>query len=333
MKVAFITPCYLQDTRGNAVTVRRIEGHLRAAGCTVRVFSREEYGDDLLRGIRAFGPDLVHAFHALQCGGAARLIAAALDIPYLITFTGTDLYAGRAADGGSDLAELLAAAAALVVFHEGARQRLHRLLPHLLTPVAVIPQGVGLPPTVPPEPAGDVVFLLPAGIRPVKNVMFPVAPLDRLHASHPGLRLRLEVVGPVLDAAYAGEFFSAIDRSPHAEWLGELPFEAMPGLYARSHVVLNTSLSEGMANSLLEAMAFGRPVLAADIEGNRSLVRDGVNGLLYGSEDDFLGKAELLLASPELRRRLGRAGREHVEAHCSPEREAEAYLKLYASLT
>jgi glycosyltransferase involved in cell wall biosynthesis len=79
-------------------------------------------------------------------------------------------------------------------------------------------------------------------------------------------------------------------------------------------------------------MAFGKPVLASDIEGNRSLVTDRVNGLLYRDSSEFAGKAELLLTDPILRQRLGMAGRRIVQDNHSPEREAAAYLRLYGEI-
>jgi glycosyltransferase involved in cell wall biosynthesis len=104
-------------------------------------------------------------------------------------------------------------------------------------------------------------------------------------------------------------------------------------VYQEASVVLNTSRFEGgMANSLLEAMAWGRPVLASDIEGNRSLVTDGVTGLLYRDAGDFRDKAGMLIADPALRLKLGMAGHRLVEEHHSPEREAQAYLRLYGEI-
>ena len=80
---------------------------------------------------------------------------------------------------------------------------------------------------------------------------------------------------------------------------------------------------------MLEALAFGKPVLAADIEGNRSLIKDGVTGLLYRNETEFWGKAERLLSDAGLGQRLGGQGRRFVLENFPPEREAEAYVALY----
>ena len=84
-----------------------------------------------------------------------------------------------------------------------------------------------------------------------------------------------------------------------------------------------------MANSVLEAFAMGRAVLASDTEGNRSLVEDGVTGLLFRGEAELLAQAERLTVGAALRARLGAAGRRLIERRYPPEREIEGYLDAY----
>lgn len=67
-----------------------------------------------------------------------------------------------------------------------------------------------------------------------------------------------------------------------------------------------------MANSVLEALAFGTPVLASYIDGNRSVVKEGATGFLFRGEREFLDRARDLLRNPALGRRLGEQGRELV---------------------
>jgi glycosyltransferase involved in cell wall biosynthesis len=87
-----------------------------------------------------------------------------------------------------------------------------------------------------------------------------------------------------------------------------------------------------MANSVLEALAMERAVLASDIEGNRSLIEPGVTGLLFRDAVELEAGAERLARDPALRARLGRAGRERVQALYPPAREIEAYLSVYRPL-
>jgi glycosyltransferase involved in cell wall biosynthesis len=179
-----------------------------------------------------------------------------------------------------------------------------------------------------PLSASRVLFLFPAGLRAIKRPRLPLAPFDVLTARRPDVCLLY--VGPILDADEGCALDAALRDRPWAKHLGEVPHESMRSLLSAADVVLNCSLSEGgMANSILEAFAMGRAVLASDTEGNRSLVDDGVTGLLFRDAAELLAQAERLAADPALRARLGAAGRRLIERRYPPEREIEGYLDTY----
>jgi L-malate glycosyltransferase len=334
MRICMIAPHYYPPENGNAVTVRRIERHLRLLGCEVRVFPVDSMsGEELLAGVRAFAPQLLHAFHAYHGGRMAHALAQELAIPYLVTLTGTDVYQALDDHRSFDTHAALRGAARLVAFHAYVKRRLSEHLPSLEERTVVIAQGVELPALSEASQArGECcTFLLPAGIRPVKNVLFPLQPLAALQAVHPGIRLLL--VGPVLDPAYAEEVMEALERHPFARYLGTVSHDAMGGLYRAADIVLNSSLIEGgMANSVLEALAYGKPLLVTDIEGNRSIIKECATGLLFRDAAEFARKAERLVTDPELRERLGSNGRTLVRDKYPPEREALAYLELYQTI-
>jgi glycosyltransferase involved in cell wall biosynthesis len=165
----------------------------------------------------------------------------------------------------------------------------------------------------------------------VKQPRFPLRPLERLRGRFPGLVLLY--AGPVLEPDEADALFAELAGRPWARYLGAVPHPLMPALLERADVVLNCSLAEGgMANSVLEALALGRAVLASGIDGNRSVIEDGVTGLLYRGEADFAERAAALLGDPGLRRRLGEASRRYVASHLAPDRELDGYLAVYAQL-
>lgn len=334
MRVAMITPHYRPMDRGNAVTVERLCRNLRELACSVDVYGLDEWsGGQAVEAVTAGRYDLCHAFHACRGGVVAREIARRSGMPYLITLTGSDVYEALADARRKETLSSLASASLIVAFHADIAARLAGLLPgQRLAPVAIIPQGVELPDVEPlPSVGEEFVFLLPAGLRPVKDVLSALSPLAALHAVDERVRLRL--VGPVIDRDYAEAVLTTVAAYPFVRCLGPVDHSAMAGLYLRSHVVLNTSRFEGgMANSLLEAMAWGRPVLASDIEGNRSLITDGVNGLLYRDEREFVAKAEMLLTDTGLCDRLGTAGRDAVSRNHAPVEEAAKYLGLYRSI-
>ncbi len=67
----------------------------------------------------------------------------------------------------------------------------------------------------------------------------------------------------------------------------------------------------------LQYMALGVPTVCSPVGVNSEIIRDGENGLLAASEDEWVETLALLLRSPELRRRLGAAGRATVEQRYS----------------
>jgi len=94
------------------------------------------------------------------------------------------------------------------------------------------------------------------------------------------------------------------------------------------------SLSEGMSNVLLEAMACGLPVVATNVGGNSDLIQDGHNGLLIPPRDSIsLTKALLeLIENEELAQRLGKQARVTVEEHYAMNHIVDSYRELYRQL-
>jgi glycosyltransferase involved in cell wall biosynthesis len=183
----------------------------------------------------------------------------------------------------------------------------------------------------PELPARRILFVFPAGVRSVKRPRMPLAPLDAVVTRHPSVRLLY--AGPLRDRDEGERLVAALADRPWARYVGIVPHPAMASLLSAADVVLNCSLSEGgMANTVLEALACGRAVLAADIEGNRSLVAHGVSGLLFRDEADLEAMAERLVVDASLRARLGAAGHARVTAAFPPTREIDGYLAVYGAL-
>jgi glycosyltransferase involved in cell wall biosynthesis len=336
MRVGIVAPNYYPVESGNAVTVRRIERQLRLLGCEVKVFPVDHVsGERLVADVKEFAPQLLHAFHGYYGGRMAQALSQSLAIPYLVTLTGTDVYQALSDQRSLEIHVALRGAVRLVAFHGCVKRRLAEHLPTLEERTMVIPQGVELP-SLPAELSAEkggesFTFLLPAGIRPVKNVLFPLQPLATLHAIYPQVRFLL--VGPVLDPAYAAEVMDTLEQHPFARYLGAVGHDAMGELYRAADVVLNSSLIEGgMANSVLEALSYGKALLATDIEGNRSILKECVTGLLYRDAGEFRSKAEQLVTDPHLREMLGKNGRALVRDKYPPEKEGRAYLELYKEI-
>jgi glycosyltransferase involved in cell wall biosynthesis len=61
---------------------------------------------------------------------------------------------------------------------------------------------------------------------------------------------------------------------------------------------------------------------------NKEIITDGVNGFLAATEDEWIEKLSLLIKSPELRRKLGMAGRNTVQERYSVNINAPKYLEV-----
>ncbi len=341
-RVALLTPFAYPSVRGNAVTAERIARALRGRGVDLMVRDVSAApAAEIERDVLAFAPALVHAFHAYRVGPLGLRVARRAGVSLLLTVTGTDANHDLVdPERAGAVGEALAGAAAITVFHESIAERIVEVLPAVRDRVHVVPQSVwfeeergsaGVGPRERAAPASGPLLLFPAGIRMVKAPLFPLEPLDGLAPRHQGLELRY--VGPILDPAEGDALLAAISGRPWARFLGAVPHHCMRAQIEAADVVLNCSISEGgMANSVLEAMALGRAVLASDIPGNRSLVEDGVTGLVFDGARDFARQLGRLLADGDLRRGLGETARARVLERFDPEREREGYLELYGRL-
>ena len=108
----------------------------------------------------------------------------------------------------------------------------------------------------------------------------------------------------------------------------------IPQLLAEASVSVLPSLSEGLSNSVLEAMAAALPVVATRVGGNPEAVEDGVTGFLVGphAPEELARAIDALLADPALARRLGQNGRRRIEERFSLPKMARETENFYTSL-
>ena len=326
--------------RGNAITVGRIVQGLRARGVDARVWDASATAEAAIaREIEGERPAVIHAFHAFRTGPLALRLARRLEVPLVVTLTGTDANHDLFdAERAAVVRRVLEGAAAVIAFHASIVERVAAALPDLRARLVVVPQAARFDATLPFDlaaawrlPAARMLLVFPAGIRPVKAPRLPLAALDALAAAEPGLRLAY--AGPIIDETEGAALVRELAARPWAHHLGTVPHERMASLLDAADVVLNCSISEGgMANSVLEAMARGRAVLASDIPGNRALVEHEVTGLLFDGPAALAAQAARLVRDSALRARLGAAGRARVEREYPPAREIEGYLEIYRGL-
>jgi sugar transferase (PEP-CTERM/EpsH1 system associated) len=108
----------------------------------------------------------------------------------------------------------------------------------------------------------------------------------------------------------------------------------IPDLLNAIDIFVQTSLREGLSNTVLEAMATGLPVAVTRVGGNPEIVKEENTGWLF-PPGDVQQLSQLLMrlaADPEYCRRAGEAARRHVEERFSNEMMLENYRSLYMDL-
>ncbi|MBX6395687.1 MAG: glycosyltransferase family 4 protein [Alicyclobacillaceae bacterium] len=332
MNILIVLPAQSPPAGGNWVFSNRLKRYLAPLGFRVHVttLSAVSSGD-------IAESDIVHAFNASRTAVPFIERFGDLDRPFVITFTGTDVNEEMNRPGERErILQVARRAERLIFLTADAMEGLCQQYPEFKNRSVHIPLGIDVPGSIGVDRAhwgwrnDEIVFLLPAGLRPVKRPLDALSPLERLREERADIRF--SIAGAVFDQDLLAQVQDAAASKPWFQWLGAVPHEKMGDLYRAADVVLNTSASEGLSHALLEAMAAGKAVLASRVPGNRDLIRHGEDGFLYRDANEFLELARRLAADPQLRAQLGRRAAARIAREFSPLEERDRYAALYRRL-
>ncbi|GAB7386910.1 GPMC system family 4 glycosyltransferase [Bacillaceae bacterium] len=347
IKVGFFTP-YYRSPRGNSITAMRIVHGMRQFGYTVHLYA---YLEEPLLPPLAEAMREASFYHILQASRFAdwrQKHAWPLDKPYLVTMGGTDInHDIGSAEKSNRILELLDGAAAITVFTQDAFAKLQALDRGYEDKTQIIPQSVWLPQGHPPDrSAGSAgteaaqdpppsarpfpLILLPAGLRPVKDVLYLFDALKRLRRDLPALQF--VIIGDILDLSVYHKVIEKSSSNPWFHYKGSVPFAEMRSWYERADLVVNSSVSEGQSLAVMEAMALGVPVLARVNGANESLIEEGKTGFLFTTPEEFRKKALRLFRNHDLRKRIAAQARAYIARFHSLEKEIAAYDAIYRVL-
>ena len=186
-------------------------------------------------------------------------------------------------------------------------------------PSGVLRSRIGIPENVP------LIGIL-GRLVDVKNHLMAFRVVERLAGVH------LAVIGDGVLRAELEETVAALGLTERVHftgwWMGTA--DALSDL----DVVILTSKNEGTPVALIEALASRVPVVATEVGGVASVVKDGVTGILVPREDDeaMSGAVERLLAAPQQRISMGSEGRRFVEGRYGSERLVQDIRDLYDRL-
>lgn len=373
MNVCLLSNTYPPDVGGVAVSSRRMANNLAEAGCEIHVLvpsqsvppgsQRAEMDGavtvhrlgahsrpretlaawfDLAVSLdKAHNFDLFHGQFLAPAGYLAALVARYLGKTSVVSARGNDVdlmpfdrrratFALKALEWADavvavthDLARKAAALSGrddVRVIHNGVDARL--FCP--LQPDPDLRQRLGL------DDHPVIAFLGEARAKKGLGRMLRITP--RLYETVP---VQMLLVGGVRkDDKEMVKFFQRQHRDLPFHLIPPQPHIDMPRYYALSDIVILPSLRDGLPNTLLEAMACARPVVASAVGGMLDVVTDGHDAILLPVRDDdaWVDTLHRLLLDPETRDRLGSAARQTVTARFTVEREQAAWMALYQEL-
>lgn len=167
-------------------------------------------------------------------------------------------------------------------------------------------------------------------LAPQKRVQDLVWSVETLRQIRP--HFHLVVIGEGPERERLESFADAIGCSGNVHFLGHREDAAawMTGFNAFGLA----SSFEGMSNSLMEAMAAGKPVVVSDIPANRELVTHEQTGLLVklGDGVGFMQSFRRLMDEPDLGPRLGAAAQVLMHHNFSITKMIERHVELYDSI-
>jgi glycosyltransferase involved in cell wall biosynthesis len=183
---------------------------------------------------------------------------------------------------------------------------------------------------LPPE---SRVVLSPRLLRPLYNVELLIEAMTGILGRVPeALLLVTDYNG---DASYRGRLEQRIEelRVGHAvRFVGRIDHAEMPALYGLAEVVVSVPASDGLPQSLFEAMACGVPVVLGKLAAYAEVVRHGESALLVELEPRSIARGVLdLLENPERRRAIGHNARLRVESIASLPHELDRVERGYRS--
>ena len=313
MKIVIVTPAAARVRNGNRNTAQRWAAFLRQLGHRVNV--QVEWG-----GGRA---DLMLALHARRSHSSIKRFAERHpELPLIVVLTGTDLYRDIRDDRSAQ--ESLQLATRLVVLQE---MGFNELAPALRAKTQVIYQSTRPAKSAQPSKRHFEVCVI-GNLREEKDpfrcaLAAALLPENsEIHVSHMGRALADDM---------ARQAQALMAENPRYRWLGELPHGQVRNRLARCRLMVISSIMEGGANVVSEALAAGVPVVASDISGNIGMLGADYAGYYPCGDEralaDLLHHAE---TSPEFYDLLKAqcARRKHL---VEPEQELAGLEHLIAS--
>ncbi len=316
MKISLITPASKLSRAGNRTTAVRWARILEGFG------HRVAYGTDY-DGAEADAMVAVHAWRSAESIAEFRHRFPAR--PLVVALSGTDIYRFQHSHPETTIRSM-ELADALVCLHD----LVHRAIPRRFAKKLHVIHQSAPPLAAPRTPSKRHFDICVVGhLRDEKDSLRTAYAARLLPA---GSRLRVIHLGKAHDAAWARDARAEMKRNPRYVWRGEVPGWAVRRAFARCHAMVLSSVMEGGANVISEAVIARLPVIASDIEGSIGLLGDDYDGYYrVGDEAALAALLHRAETEPAYLRHLAAQCRKRAPLFTAA-RERAAWNKLLAEI-
>ncbi len=142
-----------------------------------------------------------------------------------------------------------------------------------------------------------------------------------------------EIIGQGKDRELITQAIKDLKLTSCVVLTGQLEPSLVREKLCNADVFLLSSLSEGISNAALEAMACGLPVITTDCGGMREAITDGIEGIVVpvGNSRAMADALTRLANDPDLRSRMGLAGRARIINQFNLETQIESFVSFFQS--
>lgn len=166
-----------------------------------------------------------------------------------------------------------------------------------------------------------------ANIKPIKRPEMFIEITKQLD----GLGYRFIMIGRPNKGKYQEKINSFINEVKDLEYLGELPLKETNEYISTSHVLVNTSKSEGFSNTFIQAWLRETPVVTLSSDPDGIIGREGL-GRKSGNMEKCIIDVEDLLKDQEMVEKIGSKGRKYAVDNFDIENIGMIYLEKFEEL-
>lgn len=158
-------------------------------------------------------------------------------------------------------------------------------------------------------------FIVTRNLERIYDIKTAIVSFAKVQARFPKIKLKIAGSGPELNSLKA--LTKELKVEHMVEFCGRLNRDEMNTLYQSADVLLNTSTVDNMPNALLEAQAYGVPIISSNVGGIPYIVKNGESAILINpqSPDELAQQMIRLIENPHLRAHLAKQGRENIKAY------------------